>query len=56
MEGARHGRSVSELMGGARRCSRVETIEGPAGMIPEIQVEATIPDGTKLVSVHNPIF
>ena len=56
MEGAREGRSVSELMGwGATLLGRDEVMEGVPEMIPEIQVEATFPDGTKLVTVHNPI-
>jgi urease subunit gamma len=56
MEGAREGRSVSELMGwGATLLGRAEVMEGVPEMIPEIQVEATFPDGTKLVTVHNPI-
>ena len=56
MEGAREGRSVSELMGwGATLLARDDVMEGVAEMIPEIQVEATFPDGTKLVTVHNPI-
>jgi urease subunit gamma len=56
MEGARDGRSVSELMGwGATLLSRNDVMEGVAEMIPEIQIEATFPDGTKLVTVHNPI-
>ena len=56
MEGAREGRSVSELMGwGATLLKRDEVMEGVPEMIPEIQVEATFPDGTKLVTVHNPI-
>ncbi len=56
MEGARDGRSVSELMGfGATLLKRADVMEGVAQMIPEIQVEATFPDGTKLVTVHNPI-
>jgi urease subunit gamma len=56
MEGARDGRSVSELMGwGATLLSRGDVMEGVAEMIPEIQVEATFPDGTKLVTVHHPI-
>ncbi len=56
MEGAREGRSVSELMGwGATVLRRDEVMEGVPEMIPEIQVEATFPDGTKLVTVHNPI-
>ena len=56
MEGARDGRSVSDLMGwGATLLTRAEVMEGVPEMIPEIQVEATFPDGTKLVTVHNPI-
>ena len=56
MEGAREGRSVSELMGwGATLLARDEVMEGVPEMIPEIQVEATFPDGTKLVTVHHPI-
>lgn len=56
LEGARDGKSVSELMSGSRNVlSRGEVMEGIAEMIPEIQVEATFPDGTKLVSIHNPI-
>ena len=56
MEGAREGRSVSELMGwGATLLSRSDVMDGIAEMIPDIQVEATFPDGTKLVTVHNPI-
>ena len=56
MEGAREGRSVSELMGwGARLLTRDDVMEGVPEMIPEIQIEATFPDGTKLVTVHHPI-
>ena len=56
LEGAREGRSVSELMGwGATLLKRDEVMEGVPEMIPDIQVEATFPDGTKLVTVHNPI-
>jgi urease subunit gamma len=56
MEGARDGRSVAELMGhGTRLLTRNDVMEGVAEMIPEIQVEATFPDGTKLVTVHHPI-
>ena len=56
LEGAREGRSVAELMGwGATLLKRVEVMEGVPEMIPDIQVEATFPDGTKLVTVHNPI-
>ena len=57
MEGAREGRSVSELMSfGATILKRGEVMEGVPEMIPDIQVEATFPDGTKLVTVHNPII
>ncbi|HLX81974.1 MAG TPA: urease subunit gamma [Burkholderiales bacterium] len=56
MEGAREGRSVSDLMGyGAAILKRSDVMEGVPEMIPDIQVEATFPDGTKLVTVHNPI-
>jgi urease subunit gamma len=56
MEGARDGRSVAELMSeGTRILSREDVMEGVAEMIPDIQVEATFPDGTKLVTVHQPI-
>jgi urease subunit gamma len=56
MEGARDGRSVAELMGyGATILTRADVMEGIPEMIPDIQVEATFPDGTKLVTVHNPI-
>ena len=56
MEGARDGRSVSDLMGwGATLLARDDVMEGVAELIPEIQIEATFPDGTKLVTVHNPI-
>jgi urease subunit gamma len=56
MEGARDGRSVSDLMGyGTTLLTRSDVMEGVAEMIPEIQVEATFPDGTKLVTVHHPI-
>jgi urease subunit gamma len=56
MEGARDGRSVSDLMGyGTTLLARDDVMEGVAEMIPEIQVEATFPDGTKLVTVHYPI-
>jgi urease subunit gamma len=56
LEGARDGRSVSDLMGwGATLLTRAEVMEGVPEMIPEIQVEATFPDGTKLVTVHHPI-
>ena len=56
LEGARDGRTVAELMeAGAHVLSRAQVMEGIAEMIPEIQVEATFPDGTKLVTVHEPI-
>ena len=56
LEGARDGRSVAELMSyGATLLTRDDVMEGIAEMIPEVQVEATFPDGTKLVTVHNPI-
>jgi urease subunit gamma len=56
LEGAREGRSVQELMSsGASVLARADVMEGVPEMIPEIQVEATFPDGTKLVTVHNPI-
>jgi len=56
LEGARDGRSVSDLMGyGATLLTRADVMDGVAEMIPEIQVEATFPDGTKLVTVHHPI-
>jgi urease subunit gamma len=56
MEGARDGKGVAELMGhGATLLARADVMEGVPEMIPEIQVEATFPDGTKLVTVHHPI-
>jgi urease subunit gamma len=56
LEGARDGRTVAELMaGGAHVITRAQVMDGIAEMIPEIQVEATFPDGTKLVTVHEPI-
>ncbi|MBN7784853.1 urease subunit gamma [Ponticoccus gilvus] len=56
VEGARDGRSVADLMqAGAEVVSREQCMEGIAEMIHEVQVEATFPDGTKLVTVHNPI-
>ena len=56
MEGAREGKTVAELMGyGAALLSRKDVMDGIAEMIPDIQVEATFPDGTKLVTVHHPI-
>jgi urease subunit gamma len=57
MEGAREGRSVADLMSyGATLLKREDVMDGIAEMIPEVQVEATFPDGTKLVTVHNPII
>jgi urease subunit gamma len=56
MEGARDGRTVAELMSAGKSIlSRDEVMDGVAEMIPEIQVEATFLDGTKLVTVHQPI-
>jgi urease gamma subunit len=56
MEGARDGRTVAELMEtGAHVISRGQVMDGVAEMIHEIQIEATFPDGTKLVTVHEPI-
>lgn len=56
MEGARDGRTVAELMSeGTRILSRDEVMEGVPEMIPDVQVEATFPDGSKLVTVHQPI-
>jgi len=57
MEGARDGRTVAELMSyGATLLSHEDVMEGVAEMIHEVQVEATFPDGTKLVTVHDPII
>ncbi len=56
MEGAREGKTVSELMNfGTTLLKRTDVMDGVPEMIPEIQVEATFPDGTKLVTVHEPI-
>jgi len=56
LEGARDGKTVAELMSfGSAIITRAEVMEGIPEMIPEIQVEATFPDGTKLVTVHQPI-
>jgi urease subunit gamma len=56
LEGARDGRTVAELMrDGATVVTRAQVMEGVAEMVHEIQVEATFPDGTKLVTVHQPI-
>ena len=57
LEGARDGRTVAELMSyGTTLLSRDEVMEGVPEMIEDVQVEATFPDGTKLVTVHNPIL
>lgn len=56
VEGARDGRSVAEMMMlGGQVITRAQCMDGIAEMIPEVQVEATFPDGTKLVTVHDPI-
>ena len=56
MEGARDGRTVAQLMSEGRTLlTRDDVMDGVAEMIPDIQVEATFPDGTKLVTVHQPI-
>jgi len=56
LEGARDGKTVSQLMqAGAQVLTREQVMEGVAEMIHDVQVEATFPDGTKLVTVHNPI-
>lgn len=57
LEGARDGETVANLMSaGAKILTREDVMDGIAEMIPEVQVEATFPDGTKLVTVHNPII
>ncbi len=57
LEGARDGKTVAELMSfGTTLLSRAQVMDGIAELIPEVQVEATFPDGTKLVTVHNPII
>ncbi|HCW89983.1 MAG TPA: urease subunit gamma [Marinobacter sp.] len=57
MEGAREGRTVAEMMtAGTEILTRDDVMEGVAEMVDEVQVEATFPDGTKLVTVHNPII
>jgi urease subunit gamma len=56
MEGARDGKTVAELMqAGAHVLTRAQVMDGIADMIHEVQIEATFPDGTKLVTVHEPI-
>ncbi len=56
LEGARDGKTVAQLMGAGREVlTRADVMEGVPEMIPDIQVEATFPDGTKLVTVHQPI-
>ncbi|MBC7454317.1 MAG: urease subunit gamma [Massilia sp.] len=56
MEGARDGKSVAQLMSeGAQILTRADVMDGIAEMIPDIQVEATFPDGSKLVTIHHPI-
>jgi urease subunit gamma len=56
MEGARDGKTVAQLMSEGRSIlSKVDVMDGIAEMIPDIQIEATFPDGTKLVTVHQPI-
>jgi urease subunit gamma len=56
LEGARDGRTVADLMSyGATILTRADVMDGVPEMIPEVQVEATFPDGTKLVTVHHPI-
>ncbi len=56
VEGARDGQSVADLMqAGTRVLTRTEVMEGVPEMIPAVQVEATFPDGTKLVTIHQPI-
>ena len=56
LEGARDGRSVADLMDAGRRVlTRDDVMEGIPELVPEVQVEATFPDGTKLVTLHDPI-
>ena len=56
LEGAREGRTVSDLMDAGRRVlTRADVMDGIPEMIPEVQIEATFPDGTKLVTIHDPI-
>lgn len=57
LEGARDGKSVAELMSfGATLLKREDVMEGVPEMIDDVQVEATFPDGTKLVTIHNPVL
>jgi len=56
MEGARDGRTVADLMeAGAHVVTKAQVMDGIAEMLPDVQIEATFPDGTKLVTVHQPI-
>ena len=56
LEGARDGKTVAQLMNeSSRLLTRAQVMEGVSDMLPEVQVEATFPDGTKLVTIHNPI-
>jgi len=56
LEGARDGRTVADLMDAGRRVlTRADVMDGIAEMIPEVQIEAAFPDGTKLVTIHEPI-
>ena len=56
LEGAREGRTVADLMDAGRRVlTRADVMDGIAELVPEVQVEATFPDGTKLVTLHDPI-
>ena len=56
LEGAREGRTVADLMDAGRRVlNRADVMDGIAELVPEVQVEATFPDGTKLVTLHQPI-
>ena len=56
LEGAREGRTVADLMDAGRRVlTRADVMDGIAELVPEVQVEATFPDGTKLVTLHQPI-
>ena len=56
MEGARDGQTVAELMEyGRTLLNRIDVMEGVVEMLPDVQVEATFPDGSKLVTIHNPI-